>query len=81
MKIYENFKNSANPKYFFQNFPSDYTVSDTYDVMKIIKETYGDADFDNIYLLGFESTSINGKISNPFPVQGTLIGPMVPVSN
>ena len=40
-------------------------MSDTYDVMKIIKETYGDADFNNIYLLGFESTSINGKISSP----------------
>ena len=46
---------------FFQNFPTDYTVSDTYDVMKIIKETYGDPDFNNIYLLGFESTSIDGK--------------------
>ena len=41
-------------------------MSDTYDVMKIIKETYGDADFNNIYLLGFESTSINGKISSPW---------------
>ena len=50
----------------FQNFPSDYTVSDTYDVMKIIKETYGDADFNNIYLLGFESTSIDGKASQFF---------------
>ena len=80
MKIYENFKNSANPKYFFQNFPSDYTVSDTYDVMKIIKETYGDADFNNIYLLGFESTSINGKISRR-TVRESPIGPMVPDSN
>ena len=32
--------------------------------MKIIKETYGDADFNNIYLLGFESTSIDGKASH-----------------
>jgi len=41
-------------------------VSDTYDVMKIIKETYGDPDFNNIYLLGFESTSIDGKASQIF---------------
>ena len=34
--------------------------------MKIIKETYGDADFNNIYLLGFESTSIDGKASQFF---------------
>lgn len=56
-----------------KNFPSDYTVSDTYDVLKIIKETYGDTDFNNIYLLGFESTSIYEE-ENSYPAQKVVWG-------